>query len=68
MSKFYIKSKGILTSSFHHHPPTLTHFDNMIKTTPKDYKTWKVYNDGKQKTTSTTPTNCLSRKIASNLS
>ncbi len=66
MSRSYTKSKGILASSFHHHPTTLTHFDNMTKTTSKDYKAWKVYNDGKQRTTSIAPTVAFQEELLQN--
>jgi hypothetical protein len=68
MFKSYNKSKGNLASNFHHHPPTLTHLDNMTKTTSTDYKAWKVYSDGKQKGNINNSNNCLSRRIASKLS
>jgi len=38
----------------------------MTKTTSKNYKAWKVYNDGKQRITSTTPTIAFQEKLFQN--
>jgi hypothetical protein len=38
----------------------------MTKTTSRYYKAWKVYSDGKQRTTSTTPTIAFQKELFQN--
>jgi hypothetical protein len=66
VSRSYTRSKGILASGIHHHPPPLTPFDNMTRTTSRDSKAWKIYSDGIQRTTSTAPTIAFQEELLQN--
>jgi hypothetical protein len=66
VSRSYTRSKGILASGIHHHPPPLTPFDNVTRTTSRDSKAWKIYSDGKQMTTSTAPTIAFQEELLQN--
>jgi hypothetical protein len=66
VSRSYTRSKGILASGIHHHPPLLTPFDNMTRTTSRDSKAWKIYSDGKQRTTSTASTIAFQEELLQN--
>ncbi len=66
MSRSYTRSKGILAPGIHHHPPPLTPFDNVTRTTSRDSKAWKIYSYSKQRTTSTAPTIAFQEELLQN--